>query len=281
MVALAFNYYRRNPGAAAKLLRDPAGAWWRIYDRAGMYLDQRRPRHIYRPDRDWETRLLAWLGAAPSTVAAGGDDFRALWPEIVALLEAKGFRTGPQSFFSGNDGDPEFVRAIWHMARHFRPEKIVETGVAHGVSTRFILEALKRNHAGRLWSIDLAPTDPDAAAQVGAAAQGCCPERWRLIEGSSRRRLPSLLAEIAPIDLFIHDSLHTTPHVRFELETAWPALRQGGYVVVDDIDTNWAFHDFVAAHSDAAALICQSEPIRPDPRRPDRKGIFGLIRKLG
>ncbi|HEX4112951.1 MAG TPA: class I SAM-dependent methyltransferase [Stellaceae bacterium] len=277
MVALALNYYRRNPAAAITLLRDPIGAWWRIYDRAGMYLDGLRPRFAYRPDDDWEARLLALLGAAPE--ASGLDDFWALWPEIVALLEAKGFRTGPQSFFAGNDGDPEFVRALWHVARHLRPEKIVETGVAHGVTTRFILEALRHNGSGNLWSIDLAPTDPAMAAQVGAAVQGRAAERWTMIEGSSRRRLPALLKAIAPIDIFIHDSLHTTPHLRFELEAAWPALRAGGYIVVDDIDTNRAFRDFLASHPEATALVCQSQPIRPDLRRPDQRGIFGIVRK--
>jgi predicted O-methyltransferase YrrM len=259
------------------LLRDPIGAWWRIYDRAGMYLDGLRPRHPYRPDPDWEPRLLAQLG----TISDAGrlDDFHALWPEVVALLQAKGFRTGPESFFSGNDGDPEFVRAIWHLACDLRPEKIVETGVAHGMTTRFILEALQRNGSGHLWSVDLAPTDPAMAAQVGAAVQGRVAERWSLIEGSSRRRLPSLLWEIAPINLFIHDSLHTTPHLRFELEAAWPALRPGGYMVVDDIDTNRAFRDFLARHGEAEALVCQSQPIRPDLRRPDRRGTFGIIRK--
>jgi hypothetical protein len=34
-------------------------------------------------------------------------------------------------------------------------EKVVETGVAHGVTSRFILEALSRNGDSHLWSIDL------------------------------------------------------------------------------------------------------------------------------
>jgi predicted O-methyltransferase YrrM len=277
VVALALNYYRRNPAAAMTMLRDPAGAWWRLYDRAGMYLDGVRPRHAYRPDADWEQRLLAQLGTSPE--ASRLDAFQALWPEVVALLEAKGFRTGPESYFSANDGDPELVRAIWHLVCRLRPDKIVETGVAHGMTTRFILEALQRNGWGHLWSIDLAPVDPAMAAQIGAAVQGPVAKRWSLVEGSSRRRLPPLLDAVAPIDLFIHDSLHTTPHLRFELAAAWPALRPGGYMVVDDIDTNVAFREFVADHPEATALICQSQPIRPDLRRPDQRGIFGIIRK--
>jgi hypothetical protein len=34
---------------------------------------------------------------------------------------------------------------------------LVETGVAHGITSRFVLEALQRNGGGRLWSIDVPP----------------------------------------------------------------------------------------------------------------------------
>lgn len=41
------------------------------------------------------------------------------------------------------------------MTLHTRPEVVIETGVAHGVSTRIVLEALTQNDLGHLWSIDL------------------------------------------------------------------------------------------------------------------------------
>ncbi len=94
-------------------------------------------------------------------------EFWDLWPEIIRELEAKGIRAGPESFQSWNDGDAGLVRAIWCLTRHLRPKKVVETGVAHGVTSRFILEALKRNGDGHLWCIDLPPIERVWRRQVG------------------------------------------------------------------------------------------------------------------
>jgi hypothetical protein len=80
-----------------------------------------------------------------------------LWPEVISELEAKGIRAGPESFQNWNDGDAGLVRAIWCLTRHLSPKKVVETGVAHGVTSRCILEAFTRSGDGHLWSIDLPP----------------------------------------------------------------------------------------------------------------------------
>jgi hypothetical protein len=83
-----------------------------------------------------------------------------------------------------------------------RPKKVVETGVARGVTTRFILEGLERNGEGRLWRIDLPPLrQGDLPEENGAAVPERCRARWAYIQGSSRRRLPGLLAELDKIDL--------------------------------------------------------------------------------
>jgi predicted O-methyltransferase YrrM len=116
------------------------------------------------------------------------------------------------------------------------------------MTTRFILEALERNDAGCLWSVDLPPVNPNTRKEVGIAVRqpGVKQERWHYISGTSRRRLPSLLKRLGQIDLFIHDSMHSNRNVMFELETAWDYLRPGGVIVVDDIDANPAFHTFAS-----------------------------------
>jgi hypothetical protein len=68
--------------------------------------------------------------------------------------------------------------------------------------------------------------------EIGAAVAERSPDRWSLIAGSSRRRLPTLLSRIAPIDLFIHDSDHTRYNMLLEMNKAWRALRPGGALVV-------------------------------------------------
>jgi predicted O-methyltransferase YrrM len=166
-------------------------------------------------------------------------EFWHLWPEVVRELEAKGIKAGPQSFSGGwNDGDAGFVRAIWCLTRHLRPEKVIETGVAHGVTSRFILEALSLNQSGHLWSIDRPPLDDTWHDQIGIAVANRHPRLWSYVRGSSRRQLPRLISQLKQIDLFVHDSLHSERNVSFELAKAWFALRRGGAIVVDDVDAS-------------------------------------------
>ncbi|HVW11189.1 MAG TPA: class I SAM-dependent methyltransferase, partial [Bryobacteraceae bacterium] len=87
------------------------------------------------------------------------------------------------------------------------------------------------------------------------------------------------LASLGEIDIFIHDSLHTEKNVCFELERAWEAVKPGGVIVVDDIDSNWGFHSFTKDRSGFQTIICEAEPIRSDPRRFNGKGLFGIILK--
>jgi hypothetical protein len=259
------------------LTTNPVGIWDILVDRLVQRIERRRTAIIHTPDAQWERRLHDALGASWPCDATS--EFQSLWPEIVASVAAKGVQVGPESYGGFNDGDAGLVRAIWCLVRHLRPVNVVETGVAHGFTSRFILEALAKNGTGHLSSIDLPPLDPDRRASVGIAVGGAHADRWTLINGSSRRKLPQLLSRLGQIDLFIHDSLHTERNVRFEMDRAWKALRPGGVLVIDDIDVNWGFNSFVRSLSGFTALICEAEPIRPDLRRFNKKGLFGIILK--
>jgi hypothetical protein len=54
-------------------------------------------------------------------------------------------------------------------------------------------------------------------------------------------------------------------------------LRPGGAIVVDDVDANSAFHEFVARNPGHFSVVCEAEPVRPDMRRFNEKGLFGII----
>ena len=274
----AFRSVTRYPAEAASTIAgDPLGAWDRLYDKYVYARERQHPPAPYRADADWERRLHERLGVAwPDEIVAETDG---VWPSILAAFESRGVQLGPESYLHWNDGDPALIRAIWSLVRHLRPQRIVETGVAHGVTSRFILEALARNGGGRLWSIDLPPLQTEWQDQVGIAVSDELRDRWTLVRGSSRVRLAPLLVALGAIDLFVHDSLHSRRNVLFELDRVWPALRPGGAIVVDDVDANSAFREFVAAHPRHAALVCEAEPVRPDTRRFNQKGLFGVILK--
>lgn len=280
MLGIPVRYFLKHPVTTiADIAADPLQLWMTIQDEYASVREARRPKCQYEFDDTWEQRLHEALGVPwPCSVAA---EFWAFWPELIKELEAKGIRPGPESFQWWNDGDAGFVRAVWCLIRHTRPKKIVETGVAHGVTSRCILEGLDKNGDGHLWSIDLPPVDRFWRDQVGAAVGNHHSDRWSYIKGSSRRRLPKLLSSLGEIDLFVHDSLHSERNVLFELNRAWAATSAIGALVVDDVDSNWGFRSFTDSQvlADKQYMISEAEPLRPDTRRFNSKGLFGIILK--
>jgi Methyltransferase domain len=254
---------------------DPVEVWLKLQDRYAEGREQKNPVFRYDPEPAWEERLhrVAKMVLPPDAIL----DFSTLWDELMGSLRAKGIAAGPCGFGTWNDGDAGFSRAIWSLVLHLQPSRVVETGVAHGVTSRVILEGMKRNHEGHLWSVDMPPLDPSLRAEVGLAVTPELRQQWTYVRGSSRRRLPSLLKKLGSIDLFIHDSLHTGRNVLFELECAWPYLRTGGAIVVDDIDVNDGFHRFTQRFPDYPSFICEAEPVRDDLRRFNKRGLFGVI----
>jgi hypothetical protein len=268
---------------ATQLLRatvsDPVELGLKVLDAVA----ERRERRVMSPDlytpaRDWEERLHAWLGFPWPCPAVEG--FWELWPQVMSLLEARGLKVGRGAFGGWGDGEPGMTRAIWCLVLHSKPRHAIETGVARGITSRFVLEALERNRSGHLWSVDLPPQlKSELHDQIGAAVPSEKRSRWTYVRGSSRRRLPRLLRELGSADLFVHDSRHTERNVRFELDRVWPVLDSGGHLVVDDIDVNHGFHSFLTDNPGIESMVCEAEPLRSDPSRYDGRGLFGIIRR--
>lgn len=135
------------------------------------------------------------------------------------------------------------ARCCYLACRLLEPEVVVETGVAYGVSSAFILKALEENGRGRLYSVDLPPLRRRYERYWGIAVDENSKSKWSLLRGSSRRILPGLLGELETVDLFVHDSLHTYRNMKREFETVWPRLRDGGMLVADDVERNRAFDE--------------------------------------
>ncbi len=137
--------------------------------------------------------------------------------------------------------DSLLARCCYLMCRLLEPAVVVETGVAYGVSSAFILRALEENGRGVLHSIDLPPLRREYERYWGMAVDTALEDRWVLHRGASARVLPGLLEELETVDLFVHDSLHTYRNMRREFEALWPRLQTGGALVADDVERNRAF----------------------------------------
>jgi Methyltransferase domain len=250
-----FDYVVR---AAKAVAAEPYEGVERTLERLAERLDKRRPSWRYQPTEGCEERIHELLGAPwPCDEQLA---FEQVWGVASADLAARGLQVGRGAFGGWDDADVRLGRLAWCLARHLRPKRVVETGVARGLTTRVLLDALERNGGGRLWSIDLPPLlEHGLAEETGAAVPESLRERWTLLRGSSRRLLGGLVAGLGRIELFVHDSMHTTRNVRFELECVWPALAPGGAALIDDVERNVATGRFLQAHPETSAVVCTSD----------------------
>jgi predicted O-methyltransferase YrrM len=155
---------------------------------------------------------------------------------------------------------------LYAITRTLRPAVAVETGVANGFSTAFLLQALQANGEGHLHSIDL-PREAGREYEEGTFYEGegragippgsepgwLIPDelrdRWTLLLGRSQDELPPLLERLGELDFFMHDSEHSFDCMWFEFNAAWPRLRTGGVLVSDDVNSTEAFPRFAREQS--------------------------------
>lgn len=232
----------------------------RARGRVELRHDRRREWNLVCSDPDWWPKFHRILGGNPECDECSG--FDELWGAVANELQT--------TFADGHDADYDFARAIWTAIRHLGPSRVVETGVARGVTTRFILEAGEQIPRFHLTSIDLPPIYDGWEGETAAFVPNRLKRNWKYIRGSSRRRLHVALDNYEQIELGVLDSLHTYETMIWEMETSWARLASKGLLIVDDIDDNSSYSDFAVSRSDATAI---SAPHR------NRKGSFGILMK--
>jgi len=151
---------------------------------------------------------------------------------------------GIAPFTTAHHADFSLARLCYIVCRLLRPDIVVETGVAYGVTTAFILKALESNGKGNLHSVDLPPLGKNADKFVGYLVPEELKDRWVLHRGVSKRVFPKLLPQLKKVDIFVHDSLHTYWNIRYELQSVTPYLSRPAIVIADDIQNNPAFQEW-------------------------------------
>ena len=112
----------------------------------------------------------------------------------------------------------------------------LETGVAYGVSTIAICEALSRLDGDRkLFGVDPCQhTDYDGAAIAALKACGM-DHLFELIEGPSHTMLPRLLERGVKLDLVFIDGWHTFDYTLIDVFYADKMLKPGGFLLMHDM----------------------------------------------
>ena len=193
-------------------------------------------------------RTVGWEDALRSLEDAPGRAAEILAEPALVEIEGRTRRLlgeirASDAFSQRWAADSLFARLCYLACRLATPETVVETGVAYGVSSAYILRAMEQNGRGTLHSVDLPPLRREYERFWGVAVPEDLRGGWRLHRGASRRVLPGLLRESGAVGLFVHDSLHTLRNMRREFDAVWPSLTPGGLLLADDVERNGAFAD--------------------------------------
>lgn len=157
---------------------------------------------------------------------------------------------------------------MYMLCRLLKPEKIIETGIAYGNSSSFILQALNENKKGQLYSIDYVFRPWETKEVIGSAIPSELRDRWHLIFGPTNKKLKKTLEDLGEVNIFFHDSLHTHKNMMFEFNTAWQHIKEGGFLLSDDINDNSAFYQFYS-----------SLKLNPIIIGENKKSFFGVLQK--
>jgi len=132
---------------------------------------------------------------------------------------------------------------LYYIIRILKPKNIVETGVAYGTSSAYILKALQDNGSGTLHSIDSVFRPWQSEEMIGSIIPENLKTKWNLVLGKSSNELQNLF-DTFDVDIFIHDSLHTYKNMKFEFNIALEKINENGLIISDDVLGNDAFFDF-------------------------------------
>jgi predicted O-methyltransferase YrrM len=153
-----------------------------------------------------------------------------------------------------NYGQLAVPELLYVLVRKLCPAVVVETGVAAGVSSAYILQAMEDNQHGHLYSIDLPNALPEEhhlpkGTSSGFVVPPYLRKRWTLLIGKTEHLLKVLLNRTGKVDMFVHDSEHSYQNMIFEYNAVWDYIKNGGLLVSHDINMNKAFRDFAKSHN--------------------------------
>ena len=141
---------------------------------------------------------------------------------------------------TGGGGGNEYI--LYYIIRYLRPNIVLESGVSAGASSRAILQALEINNKGKLFSSDL-PLHLDKK-DIGILVPNELRHRWKLFDRGDDINLPIILNQVKEIDIVYYDSEKSYKGKQIFFEKIL-ANFEPKIIVVDDIDRDYWFKDFV------------------------------------
>lgn len=137
------------------------------------------------------------------------------------------------------------IAFLYHIVEHFKPKKIIETGVAYGWSTLAILLAIKDNKGAKLISNDMPYIKMNNDDYVGCIIPDNLQLKWELQRMPDVKGIPIAISKFdGEIDMCHYDSDKSYTGRMWASPLLWNTLKKGGFFISDDINDNLAFKHF-------------------------------------
>ncbi len=162
---------------------------------------------------------------------------------------------------------PRYARFVYALARHYRPEYVVEVGTFAGGTAVGFAKALIENDRGQLICVDQDSYSSGTFPHIvrrNLQRVGLPESRVQLCCGDSKEWLPRLSYQLpGQVDILLVDGDHSYEGAMTDLTNALPLLKPGGMILVHDLDRRRrmaeatdehpypvyeAFHHFATGH---------------------------------
>jgi len=137
---------------------------------------------------------------------------------------------------------------LYFLIRLKKPAVVLETGVAAGFSSQAFLVALHKNGLGILFSSDFPYfrlKNPER--YIGYLVHENLRSNWELYIEGDKKNLEKILPKASNIDFFCYDSDKSYSGRKYVLERVSAHLSPNAIIIMDDIQDNFFFRDYVEA----------------------------------
>jgi predicted O-methyltransferase YrrM len=149
---------------------------------------------------------------------------------------------------------------LYFIARQLKPSCIVETGVALGYSSYSFLSAIAVNGEGKLYSSDFPYFRiPNPEKYIGIIVDESLRQNWDLYIEGDELNLPNILEMTDGVDLFHYDSDKSYSGRKFAISQIQKRLSPDGVIVMDDIQDNSFFRDYIVRECPSSWSIFEFE----------------------
>jgi len=170
-----------------------------------------------------------------------------LWLESVEFADKfQLFATQKLKVLPFKMGGGGIYPVLYFLTRLYRPEIVLETGVAAGYSSNAFLSALKRNEYGCLFSSDFPYfriNNPES--YIGILVDDKLKVGWNLFIEGDKINLPIICNKIDKVDIFHYDSDKSYSGRDYALNLIRSKIHKETTIIFDDIQDNNYFKDFV------------------------------------